>query len=150
MKRENVVTDRQTQVVSPWDSVGAKNVSIHFFCVTQRLSVCGVSEETGDRGYLLSEEEDVTNYNEIPTLSSVSRPPAPASSAEPEPEPDKNPGLTNTLATNIDTRPPKSDKTGLDLINQQRFIFINLQKSRRHNHYTFTNRMNRQFFSTSV
>ena len=55
---------------------------------------------------MLSEEEDVTNYNEIP-VSSVS-PPASA-----EPEPDKKPGLTNTLATNIDT--PHQNLTRQDL-----------------------------------
>ena len=57
---------------------------------------------------MLSEEEDVTNYNEIP-VSSVS----PPASAEPEPEPDKKPGLTNTLATNIDT--PHQNLTRQDL-----------------------------------
>ena len=56
---------------------------------------------------MLSEEEDVTNYNEIP-VSSVSPPLASA-----EPEPDKKPGLTNTLATNIDT--PHQNLTRQDL-----------------------------------
>ena len=59
---------------------------------------------------MLSEEEDVTNYNEIPTPGPVSSVSPPASA---EPEPDKKPGLTNTLATNIDT--PHQNLTRQDL-----------------------------------
>ena len=74
--------------------------------VTQILSVCEVSEErqeTGDICYLRRRTCQIIMRSRHP----------PPASAEPEPEPDKKPGLTNTLATNIDT--PHQNLTRQDL-----------------------------------